>query len=102
MNGQLKITKMPTDKKYSKFVDAILTIGYVLFPILKILAIPFLGLIALLGYIIYFISALGSAIFGFAFLYTVIFFSCWSDIIVTGIFFIISFVVFNFLSSCFN
>ena len=89
-------------KRHSKFVDPILIIGYVLFSIFKILAIPFLVLIALLGYIIYFISGLSSAIFGFAFLYTVIFFSCWSDIIVSGIFFIISFVVFNFLNSYFD
>ena len=97
MNDELNIDEAQTDNIHSK-----LTVGYTIFPILKILALPFLVLIALLGYIIYFISALGSAVFGFAFLYTVIFFSCWSDIIVTGIFFIVSFVVFNFLNPCFN
>lgn len=102
MNDELHIDEAQTDNIHSKFVETILTVGYTIFPILKILALPFLVLIALLGYIIYFISALGSAVFGFAFLYTVIFFSCWSDIIVTGIFFIVSFVVFNFLNPCFN
>lgn len=102
MNDELRIDETQTDNRHSKFVNTVLTVGYAIFPILKILSLPFLVLIALLGYIIYFISALGSAVFGFAFLYTVIFFSCWSDIIITGIFFIISFVVFNFLSSCFN
>lgn len=102
MNDELHIAEIQTDKRHSKFVDAILIIEYVLFSIFKILAIPFLVLIALLGYIIYFISGLSSAIFGFAFLYTVIFFSCWSDIIVSGIFFIISFVIFNFLNSYFD
>ena len=33
MNGQLKITKMQTDRKYSKFVDAVLVTRYLIFPI---------------------------------------------------------------------
>ncbi len=102
MNDELHIAETQTDKRHSKFVDAILTIGYVLFPILKILAIPFFGLIILLIYIIYGISILGSAIFGFELLYNVIFFSCWSDVIISAIFFIISYVVFNFLGSYFD